>query len=120
MEPWLPIHPGPRAVPADPYTASMKDIVVVITGASEGIGAALAQEISRQGARVALVARREKELSLVATQCGPTALAIVADATSRDDIRRAVATVIKHHGRIDVWVNNVGRGISRAPSELTD
>ncbi len=98
----------------------MKDIVVAITGASEGIGAALARELSGRGVKLALVARREKELALVASQCGPLALAIVADATSRADIRGAVTKTIAHHGRIDVWVNNVGRGISRVPSALTD
>jgi short-subunit dehydrogenase len=98
----------------------MKDRVVVVTGASDGIGAALARELAGRGAKLALVARREKELSLVAGQCGPLALAIVADATSRADVRRAVATTIERHGHIDVWVNNVGRGISRSPSALTD
>ena len=98
----------------------MKDIVVVITGASEGIGAALARELAGRGAKLALIARREQELSLVAAQCGSRAIGIVADATSRAEVRYAVTKAIEHHGKIDVWVNNVGRGISRVPSALTD
>ncbi|MCC6991009.1 MAG: SDR family NAD(P)-dependent oxidoreductase [Acidobacteria bacterium] len=94
--------------------------VVVITGASSGIGAALAERLARDGAAVALVARRADVLDGVAGRCGPDALAIVADMTVRADAERAVAEAIARFGHIDVWVNNVGRGISRPPSELTD
>ncbi len=98
----------------------MTDIVVVVTGASGGIGAALAERVAGRGAAVALVARREEALRAVAARCGPRALALVADATDRRAVRRVVAETIGRFGRIDVWVNNVGRGITRNPSELTD
>jgi NADP-dependent 3-hydroxy acid dehydrogenase YdfG len=98
----------------------MKDKVVVITGASGGIGEATAVEVARRGASVVLVARREGALRAVAAKCGAAAHAIVADVTRRDEVRRVVDESIATFGRIDVWVNNVGRGISRAPSELTD
>ena len=98
----------------------MKDKVVVITGASGGIGAALAETLAAGGASVALVARREDALKAVAARCGAKALAVVADVTSRDEVRGIVREVIARFGRIDVWVNNVGQGITRPPSQLTD
>jgi short-subunit dehydrogenase len=45
---------------------------------------------------------------------------VVADATRRDDVRRVVSTAVDRFGNVDVWVNNVGRGITRSPSVLTD
>ncbi len=97
----------------------MKDTIVVITGASSGIGAALALELHRRGARPILVARRQKELTEVSSRCGG-ARTIVADCTKRAEVDRVVAEVLAKEGRLDVWVNNAGRGITRAPSELTD
>jgi NAD(P)-dependent dehydrogenase (short-subunit alcohol dehydrogenase family) len=96
------------------------DKVVVITGASGGIGAATAEALAGRGARLALVARRADALGAVASRCGPNALAIVADVTSRVEVRRVVEAALAHFGGIDVWINNVGRGISRLPSELSD
>jgi NADP-dependent 3-hydroxy acid dehydrogenase YdfG len=98
----------------------MTDKVVVITGASGGIGAALAEALAARGASVVLAARREAELNAVASRCGERALAVVADMTSRADVRRVVQAAIERFGRIDVFVNNAGRGISRPPSQLTD
>ena len=96
------------------------DKVVVITGASGGIGAALAELLARRGASLVLVARREDALRAVASRCNGRAHAIVADATRRAEVRRVVGEALGRYGRIDVWVNNVGRGITRLPSELTD
>jgi NADP-dependent 3-hydroxy acid dehydrogenase YdfG len=98
----------------------MKGKVVVITGASSGIGAALAEVLAARGATVVLVARREDVLRAVAARCGERAYPLVADVTRREDVRRVVEETIRRLGRIDVWVNNAGRGISREPSELTD
>ncbi|MFN7982196.1 MAG: SDR family oxidoreductase [Vicinamibacterales bacterium] len=98
----------------------MQNTVIVITGASSGIGAAAAERLARDGASLALIARREDALAAVCERCGPRALAIVGDMTSRADVQRAVSTVITHFGQIDVWINNVGQGITRQPSELTD
>jgi NAD(P)-dependent dehydrogenase (short-subunit alcohol dehydrogenase family) len=96
------------------------DTVVVVTGASSGIGAALAEILGARGARPVLVARRGELLDEVALRSGDKALALVADMTRRDDVQRVVRETIARHGRIDVWVNNVGQGITRPPSELTD
>ncbi len=98
----------------------MLDKVVVITGASGGIGAALAELLAERGASVVLAARREAELKAVASQCGERALAVVADVTDRAEVRRLVQVALERFGRIDVFVNNAGRGITRLPSELTD
>ena len=64
--------------------------VIVITGASSGIGAALAELLARRGDAVVLVARRADELHRVAAACGAQALPVVADVTIREDVRRAV------------------------------
>jgi NADP-dependent 3-hydroxy acid dehydrogenase YdfG len=99
---------------------SLRDKVIVITGASGGIGAALAHIVVQRGASVVLAARREEALAGVARACGDRAHAVVADVTRREDVRRVVSESLARFGRIDVWVNNVGQGISRMPSQLTD
>jgi NADP-dependent 3-hydroxy acid dehydrogenase YdfG len=98
----------------------MQDKVIVITGASGGIGACLAELVGRRGARPVLVARREKELGAVAGRSGAHALSIVADVTRRADHVRVLEQAIQRFGHVDAWVNNAGQGITRAPSELTD
>ncbi len=99
---------------------TMRDKVVVITGASGGIGAAVGELVSSRGGSVVLVARREAPLREVAARCGPNAIPIVADMTVRENVRLVVAQSLARFGHVDVWVNNVGRGINRVPSELTD
>lgn len=94
--------------------------VVVITGASSGIGAAVAARLAADGDAVALVARRADQVRDVAGRCGAHALAVVADMTVRAEAERAVAETLARFGRIDVWINNVGRGIFRPATELTD
>ncbi len=98
----------------------MKNKVVVITGGSSGIGAALAVNLGARGARPVLVARREKELREVVSRAGPHALAVVADITRRAEVTHAFDSAVAAYGHIDVWVNNAGRGISRSVTELTD
>jgi short-subunit dehydrogenase len=94
--------------------------VVVITGASGGIGAELARQLGAQGHRLVLAARREKELAEAARQCGSDAVAVVADVRRRADVERVRTQAIAAFGRIDVWVNNAGRGIGRRVLDLTD
>lgn len=97
----------------------MSQANVVITGGSAGIGAALGILLTRRGHKVVLLARRAGPLAATAAQCGPLATPIVADLTDRAQVARAVQESIQAMGGIDVWVNNAGQGISRAPSALT-
>jgi NADP-dependent 3-hydroxy acid dehydrogenase YdfG len=98
----------------------MDQKVVVIMGASAGIGEALAELLARQGHSLTLAARGQDALEAVAARCGTSAHAIVADATSRADVRRVADAALGRFGRVDVWVNNVGQAITRPPSLLTD
>ena len=98
----------------------MKEKVIVVTGASAGIGAATAEHLARAGASLSLVARRPDALQEVRARCGERGHAIVADVTRREDVRRVVTESIARFGGVDVWINNAGRGITRLPSELTD
>ena len=98
----------------------MSEKVVVITGASAGIGAAVADLLAKRGISLVLVARRKNELEAVAARCGARAHPVVADASRRADVRRVVDEAIARFGHIDVWINNVGQGITRSPSQLTD
>jgi short-subunit dehydrogenase len=101
--------------------ARMRDRVVVITGASAGIGAALADQLGQAGAKLVLVARRQDALAAVAAK-NRTAdvVTVVADVGLRADVERARDVAIERFGHVDAWVNNVGRGITKPVSLLTD
>jgi NADP-dependent 3-hydroxy acid dehydrogenase YdfG len=98
----------------------MMSRVIVVTGASSGIGAATALLLTERGNTVVLVARRREALDAVAARCGGRAHVEIADVTSRSDVQRVVTHTLAAHGRIDVWINNAGQGITRMPSQLTD
>jgi NAD(P)-dependent dehydrogenase (short-subunit alcohol dehydrogenase family) len=98
----------------------MKDQVIVITGASAGIGAEVARQAGAAGANVVVAARRRAELEQVARESGPNALAVVADVTVRAEVEGLARAAIERFGHVNVWINNAGRGITRVPSELTD
>ena len=93
---------------------------MVITGASSGIGAALAELLARQGESLLLVARRAEALEAVVAKCQGQAQALIADLTNRTEVRRTVSAALERFGLVDVWVNNVGQGITRPPSQLSD
>ncbi len=93
--------------------------VIVITGASGGIGAALAMQLGRQDHRLVLAARREQELKEAAAASGQ-AIAVTTDVTRRADVERLRDRALQAFGHVDVWVNNAGRGISRKVLDLTD
>lgn len=89
----------------------LKDKVVVVTGASSGIGAALARAFSREGARVALTARRLNRLQEAARGCRGEVLVVPADLNLEGNRREVVEQTISRWGRIDILVNNAGLGI---------
>lgn len=89
----------------------MRNNVVVITGASKGIGAELARQMAARGAMLALVARDRQALEKVAAECvalGSQAEVIVADVAIEDDCRGMVEHTVAAFGRIDTLVNNAG------------
>lgn len=96
------------------------DKVVVVTGASAGIGAELAIQLAAKGANVVLAARRKEELDALAKEIGERALAVVTDVTKKSEVERLAKVAIERFGRVDVWVNNAGRGIARSVAELSD
>jgi short-subunit dehydrogenase len=93
---------------------------IVITGASAGIGAALARHLGRQGHQLVLAARRGPELERVAAECGTVTEVVVADVRRRADVARLRDAALRRFGHVDVWVNNAGRGITRAVLDLSD
>jgi len=94
--------------------------VVVVTGASSGIGAVLAEQVGQRGGRPVLAARRERELHQVALRCGTDVIEVVADVTRRADVQHILDVTVGRFGHVDVWVNNAGRGITRPVAELSD
>lgn len=98
------------------------DRVVFITGASSGIGEALARECARRGAHVVLAARRADRLQKLAAEIqsmGRKALAVECDVTRDGDPERAIAQAVAEFGRIDVAVANAGFGVAGAFDRLT-
>ena len=90
---------------------NIKDKVVVITGASSGLGETTARHLAALGAKLVLGARRTERLEkLVAdiTAAGGQAIAVTTDVARRDDVEALVAKGEQHFGRIDVLVNNAG------------
>jgi len=91
--------------------ARMQDRVVVVTGAAQGIGCAIALRFAQEKARLALLDTDEARLKSTADAIraqGAAALAIVGDATEEDAVEAAFSQILAAYGRIDVLVNNVG------------
>jgi NADP-dependent 3-hydroxy acid dehydrogenase YdfG len=87
----------------------IKDKVVVITGASSGLGEAAARRLAQNGAKLVLGARRLDRLQALAKELSLGGDAVVrTDVTQRADVKRLVDHAVQSHGRIDVIVNNAG------------
>jgi short-subunit dehydrogenase len=95
----------------------IKGKVVIITGASSGIGLATARLLARHGAKVALAARSRDKLNQLAAEL-PDSFAIPTDMRSEKDIRNMTKKVLEHFGRIDVLINNAGRGYDALLEEI--
>jgi NAD(P)-dependent dehydrogenase (short-subunit alcohol dehydrogenase family) len=96
---------------ADSVRSRFDGQVVLITGASSGIGASLAREFAREGAHLVLVARRVErieELAAELTSAGRRSIAVAGDVTADGDMERAVELARKEFGRLDVAVANAG------------
>jgi len=92
-------------------SGAMTGTVIVITGASSGLGEAAARRLSARGASVVLGARRVDRLTSLAnelTTAGGKALALETDVTHRDQVQRLVDAAVRAYGRIDVMINNAG------------
>lgn len=97
--------------------------VVVITGASEGIGRALALQLADQGAWLSLAARDERKLEAVAAECrarGGRAVVIPTDVADQARCRRLIERTVEAFGRIDTLVNNAGIGMWARLDEVED
>ncbi|MFJ4279507.1 SDR family NAD(P)-dependent oxidoreductase [Streptomyces massasporeus] len=97
--------------------------IILITGASSGIGAAAARVFTRQGADVVLAARREARLRDLVDELrdeGATASFFTADVSDPADARAMVEYTVSRHGRLDAAFNNAGTGIEKTPLHLTD
>ena len=94
--------------------------VLVITGASSGIGAALARRLGQKDFRLVLAARRADALRALCSEIPTDTLPVVTDVTRRAEVERLRDEAIKAFGAVDIWVNNVGRGINSSVLELTD
>jgi short-subunit dehydrogenase len=95
---------------------SYQAMTAVVTGATSGIGRLLALRFAREGARVALVARRIEELEAVAAEirnAGGEALVLPCDVSERSSVEQACAKVLAHYGSVDLLVNNAGYGHHR-------
>lgn len=97
--------------------------VAVVTGASAGLGRGEALALARQGADVAILARREDKLEEVAQEIrflGRDCLPVKCDVTSAEQLDAAVEAVLAHFGKADILVNNCGGGPSAPLEEISD
>ncbi len=98
----------------------MSDKVIVLTGASAGIGAVLAKQLAARGDKLMLAARSSKELNQISRACGRDTMAYVTDVTRRQDVNRLREEALRTFDHVDVWINNAGRGIACNVLDLTD
>jgi short-subunit dehydrogenase len=115
--------PGAGGLLAGSLSGSVSDRVVLITGASSGIGEAAALQLGQAGATVLLVARTEEKLEAVSEEvkaAGGAAHVYPTDLSDPDDVDRMAKEVLAEHGRVDVLVNNAGKSIRRSVNRSYD
>ncbi|HTI38069.1 MAG TPA: SDR family oxidoreductase [Vicinamibacterales bacterium] len=104
-----------------PRLKAVKDQVIVITGASSGIGLATARMAASRGASVVLASRNETDLQKAAEEIrskGGRAVSVVADVSKEEDVDRIGETALREFGGIDTWVNNAGLSIYGKLTEI--
>jgi short-subunit dehydrogenase len=113
-------HMDPQAPTARNFRAALEGKVVMVTGASSGIGRAVALEMGRNGAKVMLVSRSEDKLQELCTQitsAGGEADVYPTDLTDMNAIEKLAQKVLAEQGGVDILVNNAGRSIRRSIKE---
>lgn len=101
----------------------LKGKVAAVTGATEGIGRATAVKLAQEGARVAICARRQELLDRTAAEirsAGSEVLAVRADMSKAEDVRRFMQAIIERFGRLDILVNNAGTSRASPFDQVTD
>jgi NAD(P)-dependent dehydrogenase (short-subunit alcohol dehydrogenase family) len=107
----------PEALTERNLRTALQDKVVLVTGASSGIGNATARLVGRHGAKVVIVARTKEKLEALKAEIeadGGTAYVHQTDLSDIDQCDRMIRDVIAEHGRVDILVNNAGRSIRRS------
>jgi NADP-dependent 3-hydroxy acid dehydrogenase YdfG len=87
---------------------NIKDKVIVITGASSGMGAITAHKLATLGAKVVLAARRKDKLEALVNELGESAMFVKTDVTIRSEVDNLIVQAIKKFGKVDVLWNNAG------------
>lgn len=101
----------------------LRQQVLVITGASSGIGLATARMAGREGARVVLAARNGEALAQIEREiaaAGGTAIHVVADVSRREDVEKVAQVAVARFGGFDTWVNNAGQGVYGRLEEISE
>ncbi|MDQ1473247.1 MAG: hypothetical protein QOJ99_4727 [Bryobacterales bacterium] len=98
----------------------LKDKVAIVTGASRGIGRAIAEIFAREGARVVICGRKQETLDQVAAELGPAVRAHSCHVGRAEEIRALVDSTIKQSGAIDILVNNAGTNVAQGPCVYID
>ncbi|MDO8480367.1 MAG: SDR family oxidoreductase [Nanoarchaeota archaeon] len=97
----------------------LKNKVVVITGASSGIGKAAAIAFSRKGAKIVLAARRAEKLKEIERRLGSSCLAVPADVTQEKEVIALFKKAIQKYGKVDVLINCAGKGLRSGLHAIT-
>jgi len=99
----------------------LKDKVVLITGASAGIGLATARSLAAAGAKVALAARSTDKLTQLAEELqrdGHAALVVTTDMRNQAEVAQLIETTVQHYGQLDVLINNAGQAVAGTVAEV--
>lgn len=93
----------------------LKEKIAIVTGASRGIGRAIAEAFVREGAQVVICGRKQETLDQVAREIGPAAKPVACHVGRLDQIESLVAAATREFGRVDILVNNAGTNLAHGP-----